>query len=78
MLLNRFLDVYDVVEDPDTNNIDNADFANTDIPSPYDVPLPEKNLISEQEREKIKDWILQVHSYTSIPSSQPFSRNPWD
>jgi len=59
VFLNRYLDVYDVIEDSETSNIDNTDFANTDIPSPYDVPLPDKNLISENEKEKIKDWILQ-------------------
>ena len=47
MLLNRYLDIYEVIEDPDNNNLgDNSDFTNTDIPSPYDVPLPEKNFVS--------------------------------
>lgn len=66
MFLNRYLDVYEVVEDPDSASIDNNDFAGTDIPSPYDVPLPEKNLVSEQEREKIKEWVLQVFDRSLI------------
>jgi hypothetical protein len=38
---------------------------NSDIPSPYDVhilqtvgSLPEDNLISEKEKEEIRDWLL--------------------
>ena len=44
---NRYIDLYDAIEDPDTNGInDNTDFEETDIPSPYDITLPEKNLMS--------------------------------
>lgn len=61
VLLNRYLDIYEVIEDPDNNNLgDNSDFANSDIPSPYDVPLPEKNIINPQKKEEIRDWLLQV------------------
>lgn len=60
-LLNRYLDIFEVIDDPDSNNLgDNTDFETTDIPSPYDVPLPEQNLISENERESIRDWLLQI------------------
>ena len=61
VLLNRYLDIYEVIEDPNdqNNNLgDNAEFANTDIPSPYDVPLPDKNLIQDKEKEEIRDWLL--------------------
>jgi len=48
MLLNRYLDIYEVIDDPENNNIgDHDDFANSDIPSPFDVPLPEENLIDQ-------------------------------
>lgn len=44
MLLNRYLDIYEVIQDPDNNNLgDNSEFNMTDIPPPYDIPLPEKN-----------------------------------
>ena len=47
MLLNRYLDIYEVIEDPDNNNLtESNEFNNTDIPSPYDVPFPEKNIIT--------------------------------
>jgi intraflagellar transport protein 172 len=44
---NRYIDLYDAIEDPDNNGInDNTDFEETDIPSPYDITLPEKNLMT--------------------------------
>lgn len=49
MLLNRFLDIFEVIEEPDNNNNnlnDNSDFITTDIPAPYDVALPESNIIT--------------------------------
>ena len=39
---------------------DNQGFLNTDIPSPYDVPLPEKNLIDGQKIESIRNWVLEI------------------
>lgn len=47
VFLNRYLDIYEVIDDPDNNNNlgDNSELSMTDIPSPYDVPLPEKNFL---------------------------------
>lgn len=59
IFFNRYIDLYDAIEDPQANPIsDNTDFEGTDIPSPYDIVLPEKNLLSETERDKIRDWVL--------------------
>ena len=61
IFLNRYLDIYEVIEDPTNNNLgDNDDFKLTDIPSPYDVSLPEKNFIQASEKDKIRDWLLQT------------------
>ena len=30
----------------------------TDIPSPYDVNVPEQNCIEEAEKEELRDWLL--------------------
>jgi len=47
IFFNRYIDLYDAIEDPDANTIqENNDFENTDIPSPYEISLPEKNLLS--------------------------------
>ena len=62
VLLNRYLDINEIIEDPDNNNIpEEDDFKITDIPSLYDVNMPIKNFVSEDEKEKIKDWLLNVH-----------------
>ena len=37
--LNRFLDVCDAIESPDSAEIDNSDFLETDLPTPYEVRL---------------------------------------
>jgi len=59
VLLNRYLDLYDAIEDPDSASLDNALFEGTDIPSPYDVPLPEKNFLSVSQKDEVGDWVLQ-------------------
>ena len=72
MLLNRYLDINEIIEDPDNNNIPEDDeFAITDIPSPYNVNMPMKNMISEGEKEKIKDWLLEVSMNQKFDSSLP-------
>jgi hypothetical protein len=46
ILLNRYLDISDIIDDPDNNNISEDDeFRLTDIPSPYNVNMPMKNMI---------------------------------
>lgn len=61
MLLNRYLDINEIIEDPDNNNIPEEDeFKISDIPSLYDVNMPMKNFLPEAEKESIKDWLLNV------------------
>lgn len=62
IFFNRYIDLYDAIEDPENNGIsDNQDFEETDIPSPYEIALPEKNLLSATERDEIRDWVLEVN-----------------
>merc|ERR1719191_2583001 len=56
--LNRFLDIADAIEDPDNAQIDNTDFMDTDIPSPYDLDLPEAPHVQGDKVEEIRDWVL--------------------
>lgn len=52
IFFNRYIDLWDAIQDPDGNMIqENTDFEGTDIPVPYEIPLPEKNLLSENERD---------------------------
>lgn len=62
IFLNRYIDLWDAIVDPETNMIsENTEFEGTDIPVPYEIPLPEKNLLSEAERDQIRDWVLQIN-----------------
>lgn len=57
---NRYLDLAEAIEDPNSAQIDNTEFDSTDIPSPYDIPLPEQNITNDDQREEIRDWVLTV------------------
>jgi intraflagellar transport protein 172 len=57
--LNRFLDICDAIEDPDSTEIDNSDFLNTDLPTPYEVELPESWWVKADVVEDVRDWVLQ-------------------
>merc|ERR1719326_1006022 len=56
--LNRYLDLADAIEDPENAAIDNTDFLETDIPSPYDLDLPESSYVKEDQVEEIRDVVL--------------------
>lgn len=67
MFYNRYLDLFDAIEDPDNGGIsDNTDFQDTDIPSPFEIPLPDKNLIGEHERDQIRDWVLNMNMNAAV------------
>jgi hypothetical protein len=54
VMLNRFLDLADALEDPDAHmsQLENADFADTDVP--FDVPLPGAPYATEAAREEVR------------------------
>jgi len=54
--LNRYLDIVDAIDDQ--QEIDNTDFLDTDIPSPYETELPEKQCKPPEKIEEIRDWVL--------------------
>ena len=72
IFLNRYIDLYDAIEDPDNNGIsNNDDFEETDIPSPYEISLPEKNLLTPQERDRIRDWVLEINMDGNVGQALP-------
>lgn len=72
---NRYIDLYDAIDDPDNaGGIDNTEFENTDIPSPFEIPLPEKNIIPPEERDLIRDWVLEINMDGSVGQSLPTRR----
>jgi len=60
VLLNRYIDIFYVIDDPSSNNIEEVEeFKITDIPSLYNLHLPPKNMIEEDEKEQISKWVLK-------------------
>jgi intraflagellar transport protein 172 len=75
LYFNRYIDLYDAIDDPDNaGTIDNQEFEHTDIPSPFEIPLPEKNIISPEERDQIRDWVLEINMDGSVGQSLPNRR----
>lgn len=75
IFLNRYLDIYEVIVDSEANDLgDNSDFAITDIPSPYDVSLPEKNFINDKDKEAIRDWLLQISINQKVEQVLPLRK----
>ena len=72
IFFNRYIDLYDAIEDPDGNGIsNNDDFEETDIPSPYENLLPEKNVITPQERDKSRGWVLEINKDGNVGQALP-------
>ena len=69
VFFNRYLDLAEAIEDPNSAQIDNTEFEGTDVPSPYDIPLPEQNLTTEDQREEIRDWVLQIQMDDKVDKS---------
>ncbi|MBN3302921.1 IF172 protein, partial [Amia calva] len=58
IFLNRFLDLSDGIDEGNLDALDHTDFQDTDIP--FEVPLPEKQHVTEDKREETRDWVLTV------------------
>jgi intraflagellar transport protein 172 len=63
IVLNVFLDMFEAVDESvplevsDTDNMELLDWPNLE-----DLPLPEQNFISENEKDSIRDWLLSTSS----------------
>lgn len=63
VVLNAFLDMYEAVEEEAPLEISDRDILDLlDIPNLEDLPLPESNFISEDEKNQIRDWLLSTSS----------------
>ena len=61
LVLNSYLDMYEAIEDQ--NNLDDLDEENLgllDIPLLSELSLPTSNLISKEEKNEIRDWLLSI------------------
>ncbi|GMH45662.1 hypothetical protein BSKO_13619 [Bryopsis sp. KO-2023] len=74
VLLNRYLDLVEAMEEGDGTVLENADFVDTDIP--YDFELPEKDYVPEDQREEVRDWVLTISMDQQV--DQTLSTRPCD
>jgi intraflagellar transport protein 172 len=60
VFLNRYLDITEAMEEQEGNSttLDNSDFADTGIP--FDFPLPDRQFLSDKDREKVRDYVLEI------------------
>jgi intraflagellar transport protein 172 len=74
LLLNRYIDLTEAIDEDSIDNIDNADFADaTNIPFPFDLPS-KQYLVEEDDREEIRDWVLSTCMDKSIDQQLPGSK----
>jgi intraflagellar transport protein 172 len=71
VLLNRYIDLTEAIEDGDTSMLDNADLADTCIPSPFDYDLPKKQFQTDEKREEVRDWVLAMSMDQQVEQSLP-------
>ena len=59
--LNRYLDVYECIDDQNLNSIDTNDVMEaTDIPKLNNLRMPAENSLDIDKKTKIRDWCLKV------------------
>jgi intraflagellar transport protein 172 len=73
VLLNRFVDITEWIDDPDSH-LENEDFLETDIPTPYDVRLPTKQRYDEMEREDAKEWVITTNLSMTSDEAQKLAQ----
>lgn len=56
--MNRYLDIYEAIEEGSSYLEESEEFKKTDFPNP--TTLPKQNLISESKKNEIRDWLLKV------------------
>ena len=77
VFLNRYLDLYEAIEEGSLDMLDNSDFIDTDIP--FEVPLPESPHLSSQDHEEVKEWVLAVSMDQKVEQQLPLDeRNTFE
>ena len=76
VFFNRFVDLTDLMADPEQGDIDHADFLLTDIPSPFETPLPSAQFYADGVREEAREWVLDKAMSSEV--GQQVSVRPCD
>merc|ERR1712157_540595 len=64
MFYSRYLDIIEAIEEEDSSMLDNADFVDTELPSPYNMKIPKPDRVfsgkdtEEEVREKTLSWAM--------------------
>lgn len=64
MFYSRYLDIIEAIEEEDSSMLDNTDFMDTDLPSPYNMEIPKPDRVfsdketEEEIREKTLSWAM--------------------
>lgn len=64
MFYSRYLDIIEAIEEEDSSMLDNTDFVDTNLPSPYDMKIPKADRVftgkeaEEEIREKTLAWAM--------------------
>lgn len=58
MFYSRYLDLIEAIEEEDTSMLDNTDFMDTDLPSPYNMKIPDKMYTGKEAEEEIREKTL--------------------
>ena len=71
LLLNRYIDLTEAIEEGTIDSIDNTDFADaTNVPFPFELP-EQQYLAEEDDREEIRDWVLTICMDKSVDQQHP-------
>ena len=60
ILLNRYLDIYEVIDDNSNKLDEEAELKDTEIPQ-VDVYMSESNIITAQTKKDIHEWIVKAN-----------------
>ena len=71
VFLNRYLDITEAMEENEASStsLDNSDFADTGIP--VEFPIPDKQFLSDKDREKVRDYVLELSMNASVQQALP-------
>jgi len=69
VFLNRYLDISEAMEEggDSSTSLDNSDFLESGLPT--DFPLPDKQFLPDKDREKVRDYVLELSMNDKVNQS---------
>jgi intraflagellar transport protein 172 len=71
VMYNRYLDLAEAMEDESVSQVDNSDFAGTEIPAPHEFRIPDQQWLPDNQREAVRDWVLTISMDQKLEQSLP-------